>query len=94
MRSFQKLLVPLDGSRLAEAVLPVAELLAERLKATVSLLHVLERGAPGTVHGERHLAGIEEANAYLAKVAERCGCRDGARALPPRVSARGERDRS
>ncbi len=74
MKVFKKLLVPLDGSRLAEAVLPVVTVLAERGGATVLLLHVLERGAPETVHGERHLANIQEAEAYLAGVADRCRC--------------------
>ncbi len=74
MKSMQKLLVPLDGSRLAEAVLPAAHRLAERFGATVSLLHVLEQGAPETVHGERHLADVREAEAYLQKVAEQCRC--------------------
>ena len=46
MSAFHKLLVPLDGSRLAEAVLPVVDVLAERFHATVSLLHVMERGVP------------------------------------------------
>ncbi len=75
MTKIEKLLVPLDGSRLAEAVLPAAQLLAERFDASVSLLHVMEQGAPETVHGERHLSGIQEAEAYLEKVAERCRCR-------------------
>ena len=72
MKSMRKLLVPLDGSRLAEAVVPAAYLLASRFDATVSLLHVLERDAPETVHGERHLAGVSEAEAYLERVAEQC----------------------
>ncbi len=71
MKIFQKLLVPLDGSGLAEAALPLAQSLAERLGATVSLLHVLEQGAPDVVHGERHLVGLQEAETYLAGVAER-----------------------
>ncbi len=40
----EKILVPLDGSKLAEAVLPSAGELASRLNATVVLLQVLERG--------------------------------------------------
>ncbi|MGE5617739.1 MAG: universal stress protein [Sphingomonadaceae bacterium] len=72
MKAFQKILVPLDGSRLAEAVLPVVTVLARQFGATVSLLHVLERGAPETVHGQRHLATSREAQAYLARVAEGC----------------------
>lgn len=71
MSDFKKLLVPLDGSRLAEAVLPIVEVVAERFDATVSFLHVLEERAPETVHGEPHLADTREARAYLARVAER-----------------------
>lgn len=74
MASFSKILVPLDGSRLAEAVLPVAKLFAERFDATVSLLHVLERGAPRSIHGERHLDNAHEAGAYLSRIAGECDC--------------------
>src|SRR5581483_5223579 len=35
------------------------------------LLHVTERAAPATVHGERHLQSEEEAVEYLRQVAER-----------------------
>ena len=63
--SFCRLLVPLDGSRLAEAVLPAASELARRFGAALTLLHVLERGAPSTVHGEPHLAAAAAAAAYL-----------------------------
>jgi len=38
-----RILVPLDGSRLAETVLPAASSMAEQLGAQVLLLHVLER---------------------------------------------------
>jgi nucleotide-binding universal stress UspA family protein len=68
---YRRLLVPLDGSRLAEAVLPIVERLAQLSHATVILLHVLERGAPAAVHGERHLRARDEADAYLAEVATR-----------------------
>lgn len=71
-----RLLVPLDGSRLAEAVLPVVERLAQA-GATPVLLHVLERGAPTTVHGERHLRAAAEATAYLESLADRLGADDG-----------------
>jgi len=36
------------------------------------LLHVMERGAPSTVHGDHHLSGVAEAEAYLAAVTARC----------------------
>ncbi len=65
------LLIPLDGSRLAEAALPVAAALAERLGARVTLLHVLERDPPREVHGEPHLGAAGEACAYLDEVAAR-----------------------
>ena len=70
MTVFRHLLVPLDGSQLAEAALPVAATLARRLGACVTLLHVVERGAPGTVHGEPHLTRPAEAEAYLGQVAQ------------------------
>lgn len=66
---YRRLLVPLDGSRLAETVLPLAAYLGRATGATVVLLHVLERGAPTAVHGERHLRECDEAEAYLAEIA-------------------------
>ena len=68
---YRRLLVPLDGSRLAETVLVVIERLAAVYKATVVLLHVIERGAPATVHGERHLRTAAEAQTYLEGLAAR-----------------------
>ncbi len=35
------------------------------------LVHILERGAPETIHGERHLTSTGEAEAYLQGVASR-----------------------
>lgn len=62
---FRHLLVPLDGSRLAESALPAAAELARRLGARVTLFHALELAAPATVHGERHLTQRPEADTYL-----------------------------
>jgi nucleotide-binding universal stress UspA family protein len=70
--TLKRLLVPLDGSHLAECVLPDAISLATHLQASLTLLHVMERGAPATVHGDRHLTVVREAEAYLAGVASRC----------------------
>lgn len=67
---FRHLLVPLDGSRLAESALPATSALARGLGARVTVIHVLERWAPATVHGERHLTELAEAEAYLKAVAE------------------------
>jgi nucleotide-binding universal stress UspA family protein len=69
----QRLLVPLDGSHLAEAVLPIAARLAEVVGATIALLHVIEKGAPSRVHGEPHLATRPDAEAYLTRLAHRFG---------------------
>src|SRR5208282_5925666 len=68
---FKHLLVPLDGSRMAEATLPVAVYLARTLGAQVTLFHVIERGAKQEVHGERHLTDPKEARDYLEEVAVR-----------------------
>jgi nucleotide-binding universal stress UspA family protein len=62
---FTRILVPLDGSRLAEAVLPAACSVARTLGARLLLLHVPEREPPATVHGEPHLASRDDALAYL-----------------------------
>ena len=67
-----RLLVPLDGSPSAEAVLPLAAFLAQRAGARVMLLHLVEHHAPATVHGQRHLTSAAEAENYLADVARRC----------------------
>jgi nucleotide-binding universal stress UspA family protein len=67
---FKHILVPLDGSKLAESALPVAASLAKTLKAPVTLLHVIEEDAPGEVHRDRHLTNSGEAEAYLAKIAK------------------------
>lgn len=68
---FSRLLVPLDGSHMAEAVLPLVERVAGACKAGVVLLHIVERGAHATVHGERHLTASGEATVYLESVAAR-----------------------
>jgi nucleotide-binding universal stress UspA family protein len=68
---FDYLLVPLDGSRLAEAALPAAVTLSKRLDARVALIHMIERGAPQEIHGEQHLSDPAEARAYLSEVAAR-----------------------
>lgn len=69
MPHFSHLLVPLDGSRLAETALPTAIGFAAGVGAKVTLLHVLERGAPHKVHGEPHLADAKAGERYLEEVA-------------------------
>ncbi|MEI6562552.1 MAG: universal stress protein [Verrucomicrobiota bacterium] len=68
---FKRLIIPLDGSRLSEAVLPTAVYLAQKLRAEITLVHVIERNAPKQVHGEPHLSQPAEAEAYIAEVRRR-----------------------
>ena len=65
------ILVPLDGSPLAEAALPAAAAMAEAFQARVTLFHVLEEWAPDSVHGHSHLTDGERAQVYLDGVARR-----------------------
>ena len=73
---FAHMLVPLDGSPLAESVLPTTAVLADKLRSEVTLLHVVERGAPAAIHGARHLTASADADAYLI---------DAARQMPQEV---------
>jgi nucleotide-binding universal stress UspA family protein len=66
---FRHVLVPLDGSHLAEAALPAAASIAAKLKASVTLIHVIERRPPDSIHSDRHLSDVDEATAYLAELA-------------------------
>lgn len=68
--TFQHILVPLDGSRLAEDVLPAVEAFAAAFGSRVTLLHVLERAAPELVHGEHHVTAAVEGAAYLGGIAD------------------------
>lgn len=67
---FTHLLVPLDGSALAEAVLPAAVHLAQQLHARITLLHVTEHNPPDAVHGQRHITAVAEGADYLAAIAK------------------------
>ncbi len=66
--TINNILVPLDGSKLSETVLPMAALLAQQNHARLILFHVIEQNPPESVHGDRHLTGELEAAAYLDKV--------------------------
>jgi nucleotide-binding universal stress UspA family protein len=68
---FKHILVPLDGSTLAEAALPAALSLAQMFKAPVTLLHVIEQEARDEVHRDHHLTEGAEAEAYLAETVKR-----------------------
>lgn len=73
---FTHLLVPLDGSSLAEATLPYVRALATLDAPRVTLLHLIEPSPPASVHGARHLRTVAEAEQYLTDVA-RILARDG-----------------
>ncbi|MBN2351134.1 MAG: universal stress protein [Spirochaetales bacterium] len=73
---FKHLLVPLDGSRLAEAALSPAENLAAKTGAMITLIHVVEKSAPAAIHNDRHLVTAAEAEAYLAEIKERPGLKN------------------
>jgi nucleotide-binding universal stress UspA family protein len=68
---FKHIVVPLDGSTLAESALPAAACLADMLGAKVTLVHIIEEGAPASVHGELHLTETDQAETYLETVARR-----------------------
>ncbi len=72
----KRLLVPLDGSELAERALVVAGDLAESLNAVIVLARVVPPPAPGRFYAANLLEQVQEAqakeaDAYLASVAKR-----------------------
>jgi nucleotide-binding universal stress UspA family protein len=66
--TLKNILIPLDGSHLAETVLPLASMLASLSHARLILFHVIEQDAPDQVHGEHHLTDQLEASTYLEKI--------------------------
>jgi len=68
---FRTILIPLDGSTLAEAAIPAVASLAKALNAPVTLLHIIERDAPQEIHSEHHITRADEATAYLEELAQR-----------------------
>ena len=66
--TIKNILVPLDGSKLSETVLPLAAMLAQQNQAKIILFHIIEQNPPNTVHGERHLTDQQEASSYLEQV--------------------------
>ena len=66
---FTNILIPLDGSRLAEIAFYPAKSLALTLGAPITLMHIIEKDAPQEVHSEHHLTKVDEADEYLKKFA-------------------------
>ena len=65
---FKNILVPLDGSKLAESGLKAAETFAKRLGAPITLLHIIEKDAPHEIHSDHHITGKDEAVSYLDSI--------------------------
>jgi nucleotide-binding universal stress UspA family protein len=68
--TIKNILVPLDGSKLSETVLPLAALLARQNQSKLILFHVIEQNPPDTVHGEHHLTNQQEASNYLDQISQ------------------------
>jgi nucleotide-binding universal stress UspA family protein len=68
---FERILVPLDGSALAECVLPHAVAIAQALAAEITLLHVVEGGSGRSTDPLGWHVRKAEAQAYLSGVAGR-----------------------
>ena len=72
---YERVLVPLDGSRLAEGILPFILQIASPLDLEVVLIYVVRPIAPQAIEGTRHFtvddvaARLKEAREYLAPVA-------------------------
>ena len=68
---FKKILVPLDGSKLAEGILPRVEWLAKIHGAEVTLLRVaVAHTFPGMDPVQHQVTVVREAEEYLAKAEE------------------------
>lgn len=66
---FKRILVPLDGSELAEGIIPLVEQLAKIHQGEVTLLRVaLAHTFPGVDPSDHELRVVNEAEEYLAKV--------------------------
>ncbi len=77
----KRILVPLDGSKMAEEALDVAAELAKGLSGAIVLLRVVAPPVPGRFYAPHMLdelqeAQVREAEAYIEEVAERSGADD------------------
>lgn len=68
---FKHLLLPLDGTAMAERVIPVARGLAQGSQARITLMHLIERSAPKEKHGQAHLQNKDSAETYLRALVAR-----------------------
>jgi nucleotide-binding universal stress UspA family protein len=72
MTEFKHILVPLDGSSLAERALPVARVLAQKFDSQIILLRVLDipSPTPPTSHPEVTIGWVREAREYALQEAQ------------------------
>jgi nucleotide-binding universal stress UspA family protein len=72
MVEFRHILVPLDGSSLAERAIPLARALAEKFKSEILLLRVLDipKPTPPTSHLEVTMGWVREARAQAHEEAQ------------------------
>ena len=76
---YSKILIPLDGSKIAEAVLPYSKFLAETLRLPVQLVHALEAKTAVPAQSNRELEYLKNAAAsYLGSVSAECIVKSGA----------------
>jgi nucleotide-binding universal stress UspA family protein len=74
---YQSILVPLDGSKLAEAILPEVEELAALLKARLHLIRVSRVNVlPGLDPTDAQVRVIHRAQEYLGKMKEQLSTRN------------------
>jgi nucleotide-binding universal stress UspA family protein len=64
----KNILLPLDGSKLAETAIPAALWLRNVYHAQITLVHIIEHNAPASVHGDYHIKNEEEAIQYLNNI--------------------------
>ena len=67
---FKNILVPLDGSKLAETALNPAISLGRSMNAGITLLHIIEKDAPKSIHADHHISRVDEAETYLSNLAK------------------------
>jgi len=74
---YKSILVPLDGSKLAEAILPELEKVASSTKARIILLRVCRAHVfPGQDPTKAEVEVIREAEKYLNEIAQRLTAKD------------------
>ena len=73
---YNKILVPLDGSKLAEGVIPYVRLLAHALNLPIDLIHVNDPETfPSPIHGDDYLK--EAAASFLSSLRVNCRVENG-----------------